>query len=61
MKIRAEEDFISIFDETSGRYMRTGLLREGKDTGIDPFMASSRSFWMWVSWGTVSTGRPVFV
>ena len=40
MKIRAEEDFISIFDETSGRYMRTGLLREGKDTGIDPFMAS---------------------
>ncbi len=40
MKIRADKDFVSVFDEVSGRYMRTGIIRDRKDTGIDPFMAS---------------------
>lgn len=31
--------FVSMFDTTSGHYMRTGVLDEkGKDTGVDPFM-----------------------
>lgn len=40
MKIRKERDFISMFDETTGRYIRTGIIKDGKDTGIDPFKAS---------------------
>ena len=33
--------FISAFDTETGAYMRTGVLDEnGKDTGVDPFMAS---------------------
>ena len=33
--------FISFFDTDTGAYMRTGILDEsGKDTGVDPFMAS---------------------
>ena len=33
--------FISAFDTETGAYLRTGILdEEGKDTGIDPFMAS---------------------
>ena len=33
--------FYSIFDTETGAYLRTGVLDEnGKDTGIDPFMAS---------------------
>ena len=40
MRIRKETDFISFFDEKTGGYFRTGVLRNGKDTGIDPFMAS---------------------
>ena len=33
--------FISAFDTETGAYVRTGILDEnGKDTGIDPFMAS---------------------
>lgn len=33
--------FISAFDTDTGAYVRTGILdRNGKDTGIDPFMAS---------------------
>ena len=33
--------FKSIFDTETGAYMRTGILDEnGKDTGVDPFMAS---------------------
>lgn len=31
--------YISMFDERSGMYLRTGILEDGKDTGIDPFMA----------------------
>ena len=33
--------FVSAFDTETGAYVRTGILDEtGKDTGIDPFMAS---------------------
>ena len=33
--------FVSFFDTESGFYLRTGILDEkGKDTGVDPFMAS---------------------
>lgn len=32
--------FISVFDDKTGAYIRTGIIANGKDTGIDPFMAS---------------------
>ena len=33
--------FKSAFDTETGAYVRTGVLDEdGKDTGVDPFMAS---------------------
>ena len=38
MKVRKEKDFLSFFDENTGRYVRTGIIQKGKDTGIDPFM-----------------------
>ena len=38
--IRGEKSpYISIFNEHSGMYLRTGILENGKDTGIDSFMA----------------------
>lgn len=40
MRMRKEKDFFTFFDERTGRYMRTGIIRGGKDTGEDPFMAS---------------------
>lgn len=40
MRIRKENDFLSMFDEETGRYLRTGIIRDGKDTGEDPFMSS---------------------
>ncbi len=40
MRIRKDKDFISFFDEHTGSYLRTGILKEGKDTGVDPFQAS---------------------
>ncbi len=40
MRIRKDRDFLSLFDEKTGRYFRTGVLRDGKDSGEDPFMAS---------------------
>ena len=34
-------NFISMFDTETGAYLRTGILdEEGRDTGVDPFMAS---------------------
>ncbi len=39
MRIRKEKDFMSFFDEKTGSYMRTGIIKDGKDTGEDPFMA----------------------
>lgn len=40
MKIRREKDFLTIFDEKTGQYLRTGIIKEGKDTGEEPFMSS---------------------
>ncbi len=32
--------FLEIFDRNSGKYMRTGIIENGKDTNVDPFMRS---------------------
>jgi len=40
MKLRKDKNFISLFDSQDGKYIRTGIIRDGKDTGVDPFMAS---------------------
>lgn len=32
--------FASIFDDETGVYIRTGIIKDGRDTGVDPFMAS---------------------
>lgn len=40
MKIRKEKNFISFFDEKTGNYLRTGIIEDGRDTGVDPFAAS---------------------
>ena len=32
--------FLSIFDPQTGAYVRSGIIRDGKDTNVDPFMAS---------------------
>lgn len=40
MRIRKEKDFLSFFDENTGKYFRTGIMKNGTDTGTDPFMAS---------------------
>lgn len=32
--------FLTFFDDQTGAYLRTGILEDGKDTGVDPFMAS---------------------
>lgn len=40
MRVRKEKDYISIFNEKTGTYIRSGKIVEGKDTGVDPFMAS---------------------
>lgn len=40
-KYDKENKFVSMFDPDTGFYVRTGVLDEnGKDTGMDPFMAS---------------------
>lgn len=40
MKIRKEKEFISMFDEHTGKYVRTGILKHGRETGEEPFMSS---------------------
>lgn len=40
MHIRKEKNFISVFNEKTGEYFRSGIIKNGKDTGIDPFMTS---------------------
>lgn len=40
MRVRKEKKFLSFFNEKTGEYMRTGIIRDGKDTGEDPFMTS---------------------
>ena len=39
-EIKKDKNFISCFNQETGFYFRTGILEDGKDTGIDPFMAS---------------------
>ena len=40
VKVRQEKDSISFFDKSTGSYARTGIIRDGKDTGVDPFMTT---------------------
>ena len=40
MKTRREKDFVSFFDEKTGRYVRTGIIKDNRDTGEDVFKAS---------------------
>lgn len=40
MRIRKDKNFISCFNEKTGEYVRSGIIKDGKDTGVDPFMAS---------------------
>lgn len=40
MKIKRDKDFVSCFNLDTGMYFRTGILKDGKDTGVDPFMAA---------------------
>ena len=40
MRIKKEKNFISIFNEQTGEYVRSGIIKNGTDTGEDPFMAS---------------------
>lgn len=40
MRIRRDKNFISCFNEKTGEYFRSGIIKDGKDTGVDPFMAS---------------------
>lgn len=39
-KVDKQNKFISMFDTKTGFYARTGVLKDGKDTGVDPFMTS---------------------
>lgn len=39
-KYDTENKFISIFEPKTGFYLRSGVIENGKDTGVDPFMAS---------------------
>ncbi|WP_243414237.1 SPASM domain-containing protein [Pseudoflavonifractor phocaeensis] len=32
--------FLTVFDDETGAYLRTGVIENGRDTGVDPFMAS---------------------
>lgn len=40
MKVRKEKQFFSVFDEKTGNYMRSGIIKNGKETKQDPFMSS---------------------
>jgi radical SAM protein with 4Fe4S-binding SPASM domain len=39
-KVDKKNKFISMFNPDTGFYMRSGVIEDGKDTGIDPFMTS---------------------
>lgn len=39
-KIDKKNKFISMFDPDTGFYVRSGVIEDGKDTGVDPFMTS---------------------
>ena len=40
MKMRKDKDFISFFNETTGHYVRSGIIKNGVESAEDPFMAS---------------------
>lgn len=40
MQMHKEKDFLTVFNEKTGMYLRTGIMKNGRDTGNDPFMAS---------------------
>ena len=41
MRVKKDREFLSVFDEKTGAYVRTGILDpKGKDTGEDAFMSS---------------------
>ena len=39
MKMRKDKNFISFFDETTGHYVRSGIIQSGVESAEDPFMA----------------------
>lgn len=39
-KIDKKNKFVSMFNPNTGFYMRSGVIENGKDTGVDPFMTS---------------------
>lgn len=39
-KIDKKNKFISMFNPDTGFYIRSGVIEDGKDTGVDPFMTS---------------------
>ncbi len=41
-KIDKKNKFISIFNPQTGFYVRSGVIENGEDTGVDPFMSSLR-------------------
>ena len=40
LRYRKEKDYISVFNESTGLYIRRGIDKNGMDTGLDPFMSS---------------------
>ena len=40
MKMRKDKDFISFFDEATGHYVRSGIIKNGVESSEDPFMTS---------------------
>lgn len=39
-KVDKKNKFVSFFDPKTGFYVRSGVIEDGKDTGVDPFMSS---------------------
>jgi radical SAM protein with 4Fe4S-binding SPASM domain len=39
-KVDKKNKFVSTFNPQTGFYVRTGVIEDGKDTGVDPFMSS---------------------
>lgn len=40
MRIKKDKNFISCFNQKTGEYVRSGIIENGVDTGVDPFMAT---------------------
>ena len=40
LKVDKKNKFYSRFDPDTGYYERSGIIEDGKDTGVDPFMAA---------------------